>query len=272
VLCFGGPRGSEAIVQRLSATPVRYETLWGHSDLQVVYETAVGGTRVCIVSRCVWGGPQAAIWVEELVCLGVTRIIGVGSAGSLVPDLPKGTHVVASTAIVTDGTSRACTKTSTLPANVALYAALEAVVDELEADVMPVKIATVDAVYRETDDAVRRWLGRDAQAINMETSPLYAASVVCGVKSLWIGRISDSLLGTLQPQLLSHPLGNLIGECGHAIAVVCALSSPQAVGGKVVHGRLGYSDDLGQSSERGSMVSPRVRRPNSSSRSTGWGM
>jgi uridine phosphorylase len=133
--------------------------------------------------------------VEELAYFGVTRIIGFGSAGSLVPELPKGTHVVASTAIMTDGTSHAYTEASTLPVDVELYAALEAVVDESGADVTPVKIATVDAIYRETDDAVRRWLSRGAQAINMETSPLYAASAACGVKSLWIGRISDSLLG-----------------------------------------------------------------------------
>jgi purine-nucleoside phosphorylase len=34
-----------------------------------------------------------------------------------------------------------------------------------------------------------------AQAINMETTPLYAASNSCGVKSLWLGFISDCLFG-----------------------------------------------------------------------------
>jgi purine-nucleoside phosphorylase len=52
----------------------------------------------------------------------------------------------------------------------------------------------VDAVYRETEEAVRRWLSQGAQAINMETAPLYAASAACGVRSLWLGHISDSLL------------------------------------------------------------------------------
>jgi len=33
-----------------------------------------------------------------------------------------------------------------------------------------------------------------AQAINMETTPLYAASAMCGVRSLWLGYISDCLL------------------------------------------------------------------------------
>ena len=197
VLCFRGPLGSEAIVQRLNATPVGYKTLWGmdeSTDLPYVHETEVGGTRICVVSRCVWGGPQAAILVEELAHLGVTRIVGFGAAGSLVPDLPKGTQVVASTAIATDGTSHAYTKAGELPVDVELYAALETAVDELDADVIPVKIATVDAVYRETEDAVRQWLSQGAQAINMETSPLYAASAACGVKSLWLGHISDSLL------------------------------------------------------------------------------
>ena len=197
VVCFRGPLGSQAIVQRLNAIPVGYKTLWGmdeSTDLPYVHETAVGGARICVVSRCAWGGPQAAILVEELAYLGVTRIIGFGAAGSLVPDLRKGTQVVASTAIVTDGTSRAHTEASDLPADGELYAALEAVVDELGADVIPVRIATVDAVYRETEGAVQQWLSQGAQTINMETSPLYAASVACGVKSLWLGHISDSLL------------------------------------------------------------------------------
>jgi len=57
----------------------------------------------------------------------------------------------------------------------------------------PVTVATVDALYRETPAAVRRWLALGAEAINMETAPLYAASAVCGVRSLWLGHVSDTL-------------------------------------------------------------------------------
>ena len=57
VLCFGGPTFSGAILQGLNATPVRYKTLWGHSestDLPHVHETAVGGTKYNHTSSAGW--------------------------------------------------------------------------------------------------------------------------------------------------------------------------------------------------------------------------
>ncbi len=36
------------------------------------------------------------------------------------------------------------------------------------------------------------------QLINMETSPLYAASEKCNVKSIWLGYISDCLFSNWQ--------------------------------------------------------------------------
>ncbi len=196
VLCFRASRGSEALVQRLHAIPKGYKTLWGmdeSSDRPFVYEAHIGGSRVGIVSRCMWGGPQAAILVEELACLGVTCVIGFGAAGSIVPDLAKGTQITATTGIVTDGTSRAYTEADEVGADPELYGALQSVEGNPGVDVIPVRVATVDAVYRETDADIQKWLGRGAQAINMETTPFYAASAACGVKSLWMGHISDCL-------------------------------------------------------------------------------
>jgi hypothetical protein len=54
------------------------------------------------------------------------------------------------------------------------------------------KINTVGD-FKGLPDDVRAWLGRGAHAINMETAPLYAAAAACGVRSLWLGHISDTL-------------------------------------------------------------------------------
>jgi uridine phosphorylase len=196
VLCFRGRHGSGALVQKLGARPVGRKVLYAleeSSEHPHVYEAAVGGSAIVVVAGCLWGGPQTAILVEELACLGVRSVIGYGVAGSLVADLPKGTQVVAASGIVTDGTSRAYTTRPVVHPDEALAAAARAVADRVDPDVSSVTIATVDALYRETEADVRRWRRRGARAINMETAPLYAASSACGVPSVWLGHISDSL-------------------------------------------------------------------------------
>ena len=196
VLCFRDT-GSAAMVRRLGATPVGYRTLWGmqeSDDCPFVHQVTLGSKRVCVIARCLWGGPQAAILVEELAHLGVEVIIGLGAAGSLVPGLAKGTPVVATAGLVTDGTSTAYTQARQVMPHAGLLDALARIEGGLASGLARVRVATVDAVYRETEEAVQRWLSLGAQAINMETSPLYAAASACGLASVWIGHISDSLL------------------------------------------------------------------------------
>ena len=57
----------------------------------------------------------------------------------------------------------------------------------------PVRIAGVDALYRETPDDVHRWLDLGIEAINKETPTLYAAAATCGLRSVWLGHVSDTL-------------------------------------------------------------------------------
>ena len=155
-----------------------------------VFEATVAGKTVVIVTRCVWGGPQCAILVEELACLGVPTIIGYGVAGSMDPALPQGALVVADAALPTDGTSRAYGATDTEPADAALVEAVR----EIEGEMCPVTAVTVDALYRETHEYMEDLRQQGGQIVNLETSPLYAAARVCSVRSVWLGYISDCLV------------------------------------------------------------------------------
>src|SRR6266446_3093541 len=68
-----GQLGSEALARALGARPVREKTLYGFSESSIqgdIHEAMLGETRVVLVPRCLWGGPQTAILVEELACLG----------------------------------------------------------------------------------------------------------------------------------------------------------------------------------------------------------
>jgi uridine phosphorylase len=188
--------GGDALVRKLNARPVGRKVLYGLEESlerPFVYEATLGGPRLVLVGRCLWGAPQTAILVEELACLGVRIILGFGVAGSLVDALDKGAQIVASSGVVTDGTSRAYTSAAEVAPDFGLVSALATVATDLGIALRPVKVATVDALYRETPADVRRWLALGAEAINMETAPLYAASGACGVRSLWLGHVSDRL-------------------------------------------------------------------------------
>ena len=95
--------------------------------------------------------------------------------------------------LTTDGTSRAYTSANEAVADAGLAAALVATATRVGIAVVPVKIATVDALFCETPADVHRWVALGAQAINMETTPLYAAASMCGLRAVWLGHISDTL-------------------------------------------------------------------------------
>jgi len=167
-------------------------------DRPAVYEAQLGDRIIVLVTHCLWGGPQTAILVEELAALGVRQIVGFGVAGALVDTLPKGTQIVAESGLATDGTSRRYTSAASAAADAGLATTLVATATRLGIALVSTKIATVDALYRETPADVQRWVGLGAQAINMETTPLYAAASVCDVRAVWLGHISDTLSLTTQ--------------------------------------------------------------------------
>jgi len=196
VLCFRGDAGGMALVEKLGARPVGGKTLYGleeTAERPFSYEVTLGGQRILIVQRCLWGGPQTAILVEEAACLGVRTVIGFGVAGSLVETLPKGTQIVGARAIAIDGTTRAYTPAETVDPDNGLLASARATAEAHGIPLLAARIAGVDALYRETPDDVRRWRALDVEAINMETPTLYAAAAACGVRSVWLGHVSDTL-------------------------------------------------------------------------------
>lgn len=197
VLVFRGHPHSRQVLEAFdNVRPVRYPLLYNltSSDFEpFVFEADVVGRTIVIVTRCVWGGPQAAILVEELAYLGVPLIVGYGVAGGLDPDLRQGSIVVADVALPTDGTSRAYGATSRLSPDVSLVETAIETARGIDCDLRPVTAATVDALYRETEELVEDLRGQGAQIVNLETSTLYATAGVCNVRSLWLGYVSDCL-------------------------------------------------------------------------------
>ena len=196
VMCFRDLEGSSAIVSRFNATPMHHGLLWGAEpsvDGPRTFECRIGGRRVAVLTRCHWGGSQAAILVEELSQLGVRTIVGVGAAGGLVEGFPKGTQAVASRALVTDGTSAHYTAEPEAHPHAHLLNLARTVATDAGIPTRDACVATVDAVYRETPELIDGYRALGAHIVNMETTPFYAAAAKCEVRALWIGHVSDCL-------------------------------------------------------------------------------
>ncbi|HUW31616.1 MAG TPA: hypothetical protein VM223_08375 [Planctomycetota bacterium] len=177
--------------------PVRYRMLYNMTSADFepfVFEADVGGNSIVLVTRCVWGGPQTAILVEELAALGVRTIVGYGVAGSIAPELPQGSFVVAARALPTDGTSKSYAADTIQTADPELHRAASAAGEKIGCPLRAVTAATVDALYRETSDLVENLRGQGGQIIQMECSPLYAVSRACGIRSVWLGYVTDCLV------------------------------------------------------------------------------
>lgn len=194
ILCFRDRSGSDTLVRELGAEPLGYKVLWGMDEC-LTHQVEISGQLVGVIGRCEWGGPQTAILVEELVQLGVLNVLGLGMAGSIVENLPKGSLVIAASALTTDGTSRHYEDFRLVhPDEQLLSAAMEAA-QRLRLPFRQTTAATTDAIYRETGEVVRGWAEQGAEMVTMETAPLYAASSRCGLRSIWVGHISDCLVG-----------------------------------------------------------------------------
>lgn len=195
VLSFRDYKGSKELVRVFNAKPVGYKVLFGMQESEecpFVYEAVIGDKAVGIVTRCIWGGPQVAILMEELAYMGIKYAVGYGAAGGIDPAFCRGQQVIASSALPTDGTSRMYPDGKLL-ADEELVIRTQKAAEKLSWDIQCVVAATVDALYRETDTLVAGWRNQGAHIVNMETSPFYAASSACGVRSVWIGHISDCL-------------------------------------------------------------------------------
>lgn len=170
--------------------------------------------RVGVVGRFGLGAPAAAIVIEELICLGTTRFVSIGTAGSLQQSLAVGEVVVCEAAVRDEGVSHHYLPPAThSTASPSLTAALE---QELVASGVPFVRGsswTVDSPYRETVEEARHYQALGVQCVEMEAAAVFAVGQHRGVEVAAAFCISD-LLGGLEwePQFDSDEL--VIGMWG----------------------------------------------------------
>lgn len=142
------------------------------------------GTRVGIQTTGM-GGASAAIAIEELIQLGVRRLVRLGTCGSIAPDVAPGDLLCAAAAIPADGTSR--TYVGDEPhAPLADFEVVHAAVHDAKKAGVRMRVglvATTDAYYDPGAGRAARWAARGALAVDMETAPLLTIAPLRGASA-----------------------------------------------------------------------------------------
>lgn len=138
------------------------------------------------------GCPSAAIVIEELVQLGVKRLLRVGTCGGLQPDQKLGDLIVAISAIAADSTAPHLVREPHSPtADWDLVHGAVHAAKELGKPVRVGPIVSSDLFYNPDDDQYRRWSERGVLAVEMEAAVLFTLGALRGVKAGCLLTVSD---------------------------------------------------------------------------------
>ena len=214
VLLPGDPHRALAVAQAVLDEPRMLNHargLWGYTG------TAPDG-RALTVQSTGMGGPSAAIVVEELIDLGASTFIRIGTCGALADGFQLGQQVFGREVVGADGTSAALGAESPLRPDPELSAGLDA------AGAHAVTVVSTDLFYDAREDERERWLGAGAEVVEMEAAALLAVAARRGARAAVLLCVSDLLAGGDRRRMDSDELqaaGVRLGQTGFA-----ALSSP----------------------------------------------
>jgi DeoD family purine-nucleoside phosphorylase len=139
------------------------------------------------------GCPGATIVFEELIQLGVTRLLRVGACGGLQPDHALGDMIVAISAVPADSTAMHlvgnephCPTASWELIHGAVHVAKET---EQKLHVGP--IVSSDLFYNPDEGQYERWSKRGVLAVEMEAAALFTVGALRGVQAGCLLTVSD---------------------------------------------------------------------------------
>lgn len=151
-----------------------------------------GGIVVC--GKTGIGAPAAVVLVEELIALGIKRIVTLGTAGALHDNLHAGDVVLCTEAFVDEGTSaHYIPGVSTGTPSLVLLSDVEAWLQLKNINLFRRKAWTTDAPYRETRQKLDKFLSLGADVVEMESSALYTVAVFRKIDLLSVFVIGDSI-------------------------------------------------------------------------------
>ena len=157
---------------------------------QTVYTLGGEDGRVALVGDFGWGAPMAAMVLENLAALGVSKVVSIGTAGSLQRHIPVGQIVVCDRAVRDEGVSH-----HYLPPGHFAHASpdLTAQLHQAVGHATLGASWTIDAPFRETVEEARHYQAAGVLCVEMEAAALMAVAEVRGIEFATAFAISDSL-------------------------------------------------------------------------------
>jgi len=173
VLLPGDPNRATSIARRFDGGLEACRQVNAHRALHG-YTGTYGGMPVSVQTTGM-GAPAAAIVVEELLRLGVRRLVRVGTCGGIGRGIRTGDLVVAASATPMDGATRTYMHEEPY-APTADPGLVRLLVDEARARGIRHhvgQVATVDVFYNPDADYAVKWRDRGVLAFEMESSVLF---------------------------------------------------------------------------------------------------
>ena len=210
VLLPGDPGRALAVAQALLDPAPRMfnhaRGLWGYTGV------APDGEPLTVQATGM-GGPSAAIVCEELIALGATTLVRIGTCGALDPGLELGALVAAEAVLPADGTSAALGAEGPLEPDSGLLSRL------VEAGARPAVVASSDLFYDPREDAASGWAERGALVVEMEAATILQVAARRGVAAACVLGVTD-VASTNGARRMSageiEELGVRVGEAGYA--------------------------------------------------------
>jgi DeoD family purine-nucleoside phosphorylase len=142
------------------------------------------------------GCPSAAIVIEELIQLGVKRLLRVGTCGGLQPDLQLGDLIVALSAVPADGTARHYVggEPHVPTADWELIHSAVHSAKELGKRVRVGPIVSSDVFYDPDTGRAQRWSDRGILAVEMEAAVLFTLGALRKVQAGCLLTVSDVIV------------------------------------------------------------------------------
>lgn len=153
------------------------------------------------------GAPSAVTTLEQLIACGAKIFIGIGFAGSLQPNLPVGSIVIADKCIREEGTSYHYQKDNLKSSpSIELLLELQNAFEREGVNAVTGEIWTTDAIFRELKSKIIDYGKRGVLGVEMETSAMYAVGKYRDIHICNILAISDELWSDWNPQFGSEIL------------------------------------------------------------------
>ncbi|WP_234431338.1 nucleoside phosphorylase [Streptomyces sp. NRRL F-5053] len=173
------------------------------------------------------GAPAAGLVLEQLIALGVTRVVTIGTAAALQPRLAAGDAVVCESALRDEGLSH-----HYLPPGIRAAASPELarqLSESLRARCIPFHRGeswTTDAPFRETAEEIRHHSSRGVLTADMEAAGVFAVAAHRGIQAAAAFATADSLIHRRPRRLQPHVPARLRALLDAALHALSTAADP----------------------------------------------